>query len=350
MALGTGAAKLVPGAGSGRSVGAVMRTVVYALVPGIAVYAWQFGWGVLVTLAIACVAAYAFEVLMLVLRDRPLRPFLGDGSVLVTALLLGLALPPLGPWWLPVMGCFFAVVVAKHLYGGLGYNTFNPAMAGYAVLLVSFPLPMSQWPAPLTLVPDPLSFEATLAQILGMGAAPGLDGVTGPTPLDHVRSELARGADLASARSSPVFGLWGGRGSEWVSLAFLAGGLWLIQRRVIGWQIPTALLAGLGLTAGLFHLLDPARYADPALHLLGGASILGAFFIATDPVTAATTPRGRLVYGAAIGMVTYAIRAWGGYPDGVAFAVLLIGMAVPVIDTYTQPRIFGARGRRHGRP
>lgn len=332
------------------SVGRVMRTVLYALLPGVAIYIWAFGWGILVNLALAMLSALVFEWLMLLLRERPVRPFLSDGSALVTAVLLALCLPPLTPWWVPVVGCFFAIVVAKHLYGGLGYNPFNPAMAAYAVLLVSFPRELSVWTAPLALLQQPLGLLETWTYVTTGQLPAGLawDSLTAATPLDHLRTELGRGVEVAELSRAAVFGHLGGVGMEWANAGFLLGGLWLLYRRIITWHIPVAVLLSLGAAAAVGHVLDPAGFASPMLHLWAGAAILGAFFIATDPVTAAATPRGRLIYGCGIGLLSFAIRAWGGYPDGVAFAVLLMGLTVPLLDQYTTPRVYGAR-TQHGK-
>jgi electron transport complex protein RnfD len=233
--------------------------------------------------------------------------------------LLALAVPPGLPWWLLAFGTAVAVLLAKHAYGGLGQNPFNPAMAGYAVLLVSFPLEMTQWPAP----------DA------------GWDAITGATALDTLRTGLRESYTMQEIMAGPAFGRVGASGGEWVNLAALAGGLYLLARRVIRWHIPVAVLAGLAVPAALAHLFDPGAHAGAAFHLASGAAMLGAFFIATDPVSAATSDRGRLVFGAGIGLLTWIIRSWGGFPDGVAFAVLLMNLAVPLIDRYSVPRIHG---------
>lgn len=319
-----------------------MRRVLYALVPGTLVCIGLFGWGVLVNLVIACITAVACEALMLRLRRRPAGLFLTDYSAIVTAVLLALALPALAPWWLTVVATAFAIVIAKHLYGGLGYNPFNPAMIGYVVALISFPLPMTQWVTPQasqSLTPlQTVQFQFT--GTLPAGVA--LDGVTAATPLDSVKTQLGLKHTIAEIHErSPVFGSFGADAWEWVNLAFLVGGVWMLFSGVIRWHIPVGLLGGLALCALLFYLFDQDGYPDPGFHLFGGGAMLGAFFIATDPVTASTTDRGRLIYGAGIGILTYVIRTWGGYPDGIAFAVLLMNMAVPTIDHYTQPRVFG---------
>ena len=324
------------------SVGQVMRRVLYAMLPGVAALIWFFGWGVLVNLAIATTVALAAEAAMLAARGKPLALHLGDCSAVVTAWLLAVALPPLAPWWLTTIGVWSAIVVAKHLYGGLGYNPFNPAMIGYVVLLISFPREMSTWLIPhgvgqtqaMTLI------ETLRAIFVGM---PEMDGLTGATPLDVLRTKMGLGLSVAEIRNSPIFGLVSGHGWEWAALGFLLGGLWLVYIRAADWRIPAGMLGGLALISTVFYLINPQQYAPPWFHLWSGAAIFGAFFIATDPVTASATPRGRLIYGAGIGILIYIIRAFGGYPDGVAFSVLLMNIAAPMIDLYTQPRVFGAR-------
>jgi electron transport complex protein RnfD len=324
------------------SVQQVMLTVLYGLIPGVAAYVWFFGWGVVINVVLAVAVALSAEALMLSLRGRPVWPFVTDGSAAVTAALLAVALPPVAPWWATVVGTVFAIVVAKHLYGGLGYNPFNPAMVGYVLLLVSFPRVMTVWPAAESVSGHPIGFLDSLRIIFsGSPAEYALDAVTGATPLDYMKVKLGANLTVGEIRASPIFGGLGGKGWEWVSAGFLLGGLWLIYRRVITWHIPAAMLGSLFLLALVFTAVDPSRYASPVFHLFSGAAMLGAFFIATDPVTAATTPRGRLIFGAGIGAFTYIIRTWGGYPDAVAFSVLLMNIAAPTIDYYTQPRVFG---------
>jgi Na+-translocating ferredoxin:NAD+ oxidoreductase subunit D len=321
------------------SVSRMMSFVLLALLPGSLCAAWLFGWGVLVNILLAGLAAIAAEAAMLMARQRPVLPVLQDGSALLTGVLLALALPPLAPWWIPVTGSLFAIVIAKQLYGGLGYNPFNPAMAGYVVLLISFPRELSLWPA----TGQVLGLQDTLLLVFS-GSLPDtltLDAITMATPLDAVKTRLGLSETLTEIRDSAVFGSFAGAGWEWLNLWFLLGGLWLLQQKIIKWQIPAGMLGGLFLTALLFYAWNPDIYPSPLFHLFSGAAMLGAFFIATDPVSASTTPRGRLYYGFGIGVLTYVIRTWGGYPDGVAFAVLLMNMAAPTIDYYTRPRVFG---------
>ena len=305
------------------SVSRVMLTVGAALIPAVAAYVWFFGPGILRSLAVASIAALVFEAAMLKLRGKPVMLFLSDGSALLTAWLLALSLPPTAPLWLPVVGVFFAIVVAKHLYGGLGQNPFNPAMVGFAVCIISFPALMGQWPAQL-----------------------GLDAVTAATPLDHLKTslKLAEGSgDAAKIMADPVvYGMFAGRGWEWVAFGYLAGGLALVAMRIITWHIPVAFIASAATVGGTLWLINPSAFASPMFHLFAGGTMIGAFFIATDPVSGATTPRGKLIFGAGVGALEILIRVFGGYPDGLAFAVLLMNLCAPIIDMTTQPPVFGA--------
>ncbi|MCF7983869.1 MAG: electron transport complex subunit RsxD [Thiohalocapsa sp.] len=331
----------------------VMLQVCLALIPGILAMVWFFGWGVLINVALAVVFAVSAEAIVMKLRGRPVLPAIGDYSAVVTGVLFALTVPPTLPWWLTLLGILFAIVIVKQLYGGIGYNPFNPAMAGYVFLLISYPVQTTTWLPPdipalleardLTL----LSFMDS-ARLIFTGVLPaglGWDAVSAATPLDEMRTMLDQGAAIGEIRQSPLSGLFGGRGWEWVAGGFLVGGLYLLWQRVITWHIPVAFSAGLFVTAGIFWFVDPGTHPSPLFHLFSGGALLGAFFIATDPVSACTTPRGQLIYGASIGALIYVIRTWGGYPDAVAFAVLLLNIAAPMIDHYTQPRVFG-HGKR----
>jgi len=322
-----------------------MLEVILALVPGILAMTWYFGWGILINLALATAAAVAFEALVLLLRGRPVTPALGDLSAVVTAVLFAITVPPTLPWWLTVLGMAFAIILVKQLYGGLGYNPFNPAMAAYVFLLISYPVALTTWLPPFMLAEHPLGLTDSLSLIFLQQPPDGLawDAITRATPLDEMRTRLDLGEMISEIRASPLWGDFGGRGWEWVGNWFLLGGLYLLWRRVITWHIPVAMLAGLLVIAGLFWAVDPQTHPFPAFHLFSGGAVLGAFFIATDPVTASTTKRGQLIFGAAIGVLVFVIRTWGGYPDGVAFAVLLMNIAAPTIDLYTQPNVFGHR-------
>jgi electron transport complex protein RnfD len=322
----------------------IMGQVLLALVPAIVAQVYFFGWAIVSSLGVATLGALVAEALMLKFRRVPAAPFLTDLSVVVTAWLIALSLPPTLPWWMNALGVGFAVVVGKHLYGGLGNNPFNPAMIAYAVLIIAFPAQMTRWPAPLALQSAP---PGILEQLLlpFSGGLP--DAMSMATPLDTLKTQLAMPRSVDAVRQAqPIFGQAGGRGGEWIALAYLVGGLFLLARRIITWRVPVSFLGALFGLAALLHFLAPARHADGLFHLLAGASMVGAFFIATDPVSGPTTRRGQLLFGAGVGLLAYLIRAFGGYPDGVAFAVLLGNCCVPLIDMYTRPPSFGHKGER----
>ena len=282
---------------------------------------------------------------MLKLRDRPVMPFLKDNSALLTAWLLALSIPPLAPWWLVVVGTAFAVVVAKHLYGGLGNNLFNPAMIGYAVLIISFPAQMTQWVAPHGLGQIELIFLDQLNYIF-LGVLPpdvALDAITMATPLDTLKTHLHLEQHVNQILDMPIYGRLAGHGSELVSVGFLLGGLYLLLTRIISWHIPVAYLGTLLITAGIFHFFNPDHYVAPMFHWFSGAAMIGAFFILTDPVSSPTTSKGKLIFAAGAGLITYLIRTFGGFPDGIAFATLLMNICVPLIVLYTQPPVFGKK-------
>lgn len=321
----------------------VMLLVALATLPGLLALTWFFGPGSIINVLIACASAMGFEALILKLRKRPLGFYLRDYSALVTGVLLGLALPPYCPWWLVLVGTFSAIVIAKQLYGGMGYNPFNPAMIGYVVLLISFPLEMSQWPTPAPLLGDGqslLSIGAALGHVFGVQA---VDGYTAATALDVLKQNNGQMlSQLYAATPILAQGQFASVGWEWVNLGFLLGGLFLLQRRVFSWHAPLSMLASLSLMAAIFYDSgSSASGGSPLFHLLSGATMLGAFFIVTDPVTSAVSKRGRVIYGALIGVLVYVIRTWGNYPDAVAFAVLLLNLAAPFIDYYTVPRTYG---------
>ncbi len=331
---------------SSSSVSQIMLRVLIALIPGIAIYVWYFGPAILVSITLASITALATEALMLKLRNRPLKPFLTDCSALITAWLLALSVPALAPWWLVVVGTAFGIAIAKHLYGGLGNNPFNPAMIGYAVLIISFPLHMTHWLTPHGLGGIDLTFAEELNYIFG-GALPQglkLDAVTMATPLDTLKTQLHLGVAIGEIRNMPIYGHLAGKGGEMMAIGFAIGGIYLIFTRVINWLIPAVYLGALFIIASIFHLIDPAHYVTPLFHWFAGAAMLGAFFIYTDPVGGPTTFKGRLIYASGAALLTYLIRTFGGFPDGVAFAALLMNLGVPLIDLWTQPRVFGKKG------
>jgi len=337
-----------------KDVASLMLQVLAALVPAAVAHIWFFGPGLLFNLLVAGIFAIGGEALMMWARGRPPELALSDYSALVTAALLAFAIPSLTPWWVTATGALFAVIVAKHLYGGLGFNIFNPAMAGYVVILVAFPMHLNLWVAPRMGDIDyqHLTIIQTLAFTLtgNLPDALDFDAVSRATPLDVMKTGLNSMATVGEIRAGAIMGDFGGRGWEWIGNFLALGGLWLLLRRIIRWQIPLGVMLGLLGPASLMYLFDPGSNPSPGFHLFAGATILCAFFVATDPVSAATSPRGRFFYGLGIGLLTWCIRRWGSYADGIAFAVLIMNMAVPAIDYVTRPRIVGhgIRERDHG--
>ncbi|QKJ52227.1 electron transport complex subunit RsxD [Providencia rettgeri] len=333
-----------------QSTSLVMLWVLLAAIPGIAVQIYFFGVGTLFQILLAMLTAVLTEAVSIRLREKPIVPVLKDNSAIVTALLLGVSLPPLAPWWLIVLGTFFAITIAKQCYGGLGQNPFNPAMVGYVVLLISFPVHMTNWLPPhelqnLSISPlDSLSviFNGhTLTGISLEQLRTGVDGMSQATPLDSFKTGLLTHSVTEVLQQPILQGSLAGIGWQWVNVAYLIGGLIMINRRIISWHIPLSFLGTLAILSVVSYLIDDSRFAPPLVQLLSGATMLGAFFIATDPVTASTTPKGRIIFGVIIGFLVWVIRVFGGYPDAVAFAVLLANITVPLIDYYTQPRAYG---------
>ena len=280
---------------------AIMDRVLVALVPAVGVAAWAFGWLLLVHCLVALLAGAVFEALCQTLRKRPIRPFV-DRSMPVTCLLIAIGMPPSAPLWIPVIAVAVAILLARELYGGLGRNVFNPAMAGYAAVLVAYPQSM-------TLV------HAT----------------SGATALDALR--FRGGQTIEDITGNPAFGMLGGAGFEWVNAAALLGGIYLIAVGVIHWRIPAAVLIGIALPAIMFYDGgSSASLGSPVFHWFAGATMLAAFFIATDPVTAPGKAGHQWLFGVTIGALVFAIRAGGSYPDGVAFAVLIANLATPILD------------------
>lgn len=336
-----------------RQTSRIMLLVVLATLPGIAAQLWFFGWGTLIQILLASASALAGEALILKLRKQPVARILADNSALLTGLLLAISIPSFAPWWMVVLGTLFAVIIAKQLYGGLGHNPFNPAMIGYVVLLISFPVQMTSWLPPFEIARTVPGFMDAV-QIIFSGHTSnggtleslriGIDGISQATPLDTFKTAQHAGHSVAQILQYPIYsGVLAGAGWQWVNLGYLLGGVFLLWQKAIRWHIPVSFLLALAVCATLGWVVSPESLAAPQLHLLSGATMLGAFFILTDPVTASTTNKGRLIFGALAGVLVWLIRSFGGYPDGVAFAVLLANITVPLIDYYTRPRVYGHR-------
>ena len=322
-----------------RPVAWVMRQVLYALTPAIALYVYLFGCGILLQLAIAVGSALLFETLALQLRGLSPQAYLGDGSVVILGCLLALAIPPYAPWWVTVAGVAFAVLIGKHAFGGLGHNIFNPAMVGYIFVLLCYPLTLSRWPDMSKIIDYPGLLDSF--KLIAASHPALLDGISGATVLDHVKTQAALMRMQSEMQSPTAFGVLAGRGWEWINATYLCGGGWLLWRRVVTWRLPLSFLAGLTVAALTGYIVDPELHRGVVFHLFAGGAMMGAFFVVTDPVSSSTTPLGMLLFGLGAGLLTYLIREFGSYPDGVAFSVVIMNSLVPLIDRFTRPRLYG---------
>lgn len=331
----------------------LMQRVMLCALPGLLVQSYFFGWGTLVQVLFAMATAALCEAAILAMRQRPIKATLQDNSALLTGFLLGLAVPAFAPWWITLLGVAFAIIVVKQLYGGLGNNIFNPAMAAYVMLLIAFPLQMTTWSAPVGFEHHAFGLLDT-ARIIFFGSTAadislyqmGADGIAMATPLDSVKTAFSTGLTINEALQANSFSDGFGIGWLWINCAYLLGGLVMIKLKLIRWHISGAIIGSLFVCASIGYLLSPDTHLGPLLHLFSGATMLAAFFIATDPVSAATSNQGRLIFGALIGVLVYVIRTYGGYPDAFAFAVLLGNLCAPFIDHYVKPRTYGHRTSR----
>ncbi|MFO7914702.1 MAG: RnfABCDGE type electron transport complex subunit D [Candidatus Krumholzibacteriales bacterium] len=307
----------------GENVGDIMKLVVYALLPAAIFSIYVFGLSALRVIIIAVCSSILFELIAQRIMKRPVT--VKDGSAMLTGLLLAFNLPSTSPWWLIVTGSFFAIVIAKQLYGGLGYNLFNPALVGRAVLFMSFPVQMTaRWVAPRA-----------------------ADAVTTATPLGELKEGLQNAGYINIDTGSEklvdyLLGLQPGCLGEVSAILLLAGGIFLIIKKVISWHIPVAFIGSVWIMTGIFHLIDPAQYAGPTFHILTGGVFLGAIFMATDYVTSPVTRSGMLIFGVGCGLITVLIRLFGSYPEGVSFSILIMNAVTPLIDRFTTPKVFGA--------
>jgi RnfABCDGE-type electron transport complex D subunit len=340
-----------PHAHGGNSVTRTMLRVQLALVPATLYGFWLFGWPSFFLWLLTILSCLGFEAMSLKMMGvTRIKATLFDGSALLTGWLLAMTLPPWAPWWVAVVGGFIAIVIGKQVFGGVGQNVFNPAMVARVALLVSFPVPLTQWvhPLPLTTLAAPDFIDGLRIFLTSL---PQPDAMASASLLGFSKTELSRGIDLLhslAGEHAPVLSWIGARSGsfgESASLLILGGGLYLLATGVITWHTPLAVLAGLAIPAAIGHAVDPAHYLSVSAHLLSGAAMLGAFFIATDYVTSPNTAAGQIVFGLGIGFLTWVIRSYGGYPEGMAFAVLLMNALTPVIDRFVKPRILG-RDRR----
>ena len=321
---------------SNHEVGTIMWNVVLALLPTTAFAIWAFGLPALLTLSVAVGSCLLTE--WVASRRSEAGPTLGDGSAAITGLLYGLTLPPGLPLWMVAVGGVVAIGVGKVLFGGLGQNPFNPALLGRAFLQAAFPVAMTSWIAAFGADRFSALPASTLAAPL---SRPLYDGLSGATPLAAWKFEgtLHEAGDLA-------MGFVGGSTGETSSLLILIGGAYLVARHMMSWRIPVALLLTVAVASAGLHALDPARHAPPLFMLFSGGLMLGAVFMATDMVASPMTNAGGLLYGALIGLLVVVIRAFGGMPEGVMYAILLANAVSPHIDRWIRPTVYGTRGAR----
>jgi electron transport complex protein RnfD len=312
----------------------LMFGVVIALLPALAAAVYYFGTGAIIvtlTSVLACVAT-EFLIQKYILRTKT---SISDGSAVVTGLLLAFNVPSNLPMFIIIIGAVISIGVAKMTFGGLGNNPFNPALVGRVFLLISFPVQMTSWPVPS-------GFKTGYT-----------DAVTGATPLGIISEGVKNGESISAlmdkvpSHMQLFYGYMGGSMGEIAAAALILGGIFMIWRKIITWHIPVAVLASAALFTGILWMADPTKYADPLFHLLTGGMMLGAIFMATDYVTSPMTPKGMIIYGTGIGVVTVLIRTWGAYPEGVSFAILVMNAFVPLLNMYIKPRRFG-KEVRHG--
>ncbi len=302
-----------------------MRAVLYSLVPACGVAVYFFGPSALSVLLIATLGCLATEAVCQRMMGQPVS--IADGSAAITGVLLALNLPPSSPWWMTLLGAVIAIFIGKQVYGGLGSNPFNPALVARVVLLISFPVQMTTWSAPAPL-------------------GSGLDLVTTATPLGEWKNAVMLTGEMPAAMQGGTLNFFLGNMpgciGEVSALALLLGAAYLFYRKILTWHIPATYVGTVIVLSGIFWLVNPAKYPSPMFHLLTGGLVLGAFYMATDMVTTPVSIRGMLVFGVGCGVLTVLIRLFGGYPEGVSFAILLMNAATPLIDRYTKPRTFGA--------
>lgn len=311
------------------SVSKLMYGVVYAMIPAMLVSVYFFGWGAARVLLISVLACLFFEYIIQKYLIKGATT-INDGSAVITGILLAFNVPSNLPWWILVIGALVAIGMGKMSFGGLGKNIFNPALVGRVFLLISFPVQMTSWP-----VPKPLF-------------APGLtDAITGPTPLGILKEGVRAGKsvqELAPELPDYVTALLGNQGGclgEVSALALILGAVYMLSRKIITWQIPTAYLGSVVVFSGIFWLIDPTSYADPLFHLVTGGMMLGIFYMATDYTTSPMSTRAQIIYGVGAGVLTMVIRLWGAYPEGVSFAILIMNAFVPLLDGALKPKRFG---------
>ena len=308
----------------------IMKDVLIALAPSMLVAVYFYGLSAIKLLLVAVIACMGVEFLIQKYLMRT-KVTVTDLSAAVTGVLLALNLPPTTPWWVIVIGSVVAIGVAKMTFGGLGHNIFNPALVGRVFLLISFPVIMTDWTVPASWF------------------RPGMDAVTGATPLALIKEGLAQGQTVEQILSANpdlsygqmLFARAGGSAGEASALAIILGFVYLLIRRVIRPHIPVTIVLTIAVMTGIFWLIDPSQYTDPLFNILTGGVLLGSVFMATDYVTSPMTTKGMVIYGVGIGIITVLIRFFGSYPEGVSFAILIMNSIVPLLNKYIKPARFG---------
>lgn len=321
-----------------RSVSALMWAVVLALLPGVVTSIYFFGIGVLLQFSVALIAVLASDELVKKFNQQTDGGSARDGTGVVLASIVAISMPPLAPWWICGASSIVANLLGKHLYGGTGQNFFNPAMVGVLFALICFPTMSAYWPSGSEIggVTSGEIFRAVFAM---QGNLP--DAISGATLLEYERTQLSFAIMRSEFTHLPRYGLLAEQGWQWVNLAYFIGGLSLCVRRVIPWVVPTTLLGTVFILASIFHGIDETRYAGPLFHCFSGAIIFCAFFVATDPVSSPTGHRALAVYAMLIGVLIFVFRHAGGYPEGIAFAVILGNGLSPLLDRLFVRQIYG---------
>ncbi len=311
------------------SVKKIMYWVIIAMLPAFLASVYFFGFDAIKVNLIAIAACVFFEWLIQKVFIKG-KPTIVDGSAIVTGMLLAFNVPSNLPWWIIVIGALVAIGIGKMSFGGLGNNPFNPALVGRVFLLISFPVQMTSWPKVSV-----LNFAMTDAQ-------------TGATPLAIVKEGLKNGEGFSTIMNSMphsysemFMGQMGGSLGEISAIALVIGGLIMLFKKIITWHIPVSILGTVAIFTGILYGINSEAYADPMFHILTGGMLLGAIFMATDMVTSPMTPKGMLVYGVGIGVITVLIRVWGAYPEGMSFAILIMNAVVPLINNWAKPKRFG---------
>lgn len=335
---------------AGASVEQIMRNVVYALLPLCAYGVYLFGLSALALLIVVTASCLLTEALFSGLAGR--GNTLRDWSAIITGLLLALTLPPALPLWMAAVSGFIAIALGKVLFGGLGFNVFNPALIGRAFIQAAFPVAITTWTPALApqrfmeFIPSSLAWPFMQAPAVAEWSKTAVDTFTGATPLG-----LAKFESIGTDSMSLFAGTTAGSLGETSAVLILVCGLYLALRRMLDWRIPVAVMLGTVIVAGMFHLADADKYPSPWFMLFSGGLMLGAWFMATDMVGSPVTPLGVWIYGLLIGFLTVIIRLFGGLPEGVMYAILLANAASPLIDQLTQPRVYGERPVKfRGRP